>query len=205
MLNDGDLVNLGIGIPLMVSYFVPEDISVCFMSENGVFGMGDLVSEEEQDLEINNAGREPASLLPGGAFTDSFDTFAMVRSGRLDKTILGTIEVDPEGTIANYEIPGVRMPGIGGAMDLAAGSEEVIIATLHTYKGKSKIVKKCQYPLTGVGVARWIITELAVFEVMPDGLWLREIAHDTTYDEVRDKTEAPYKIASNLKRFGEGE
>jgi 3-oxoacid CoA-transferase len=204
MLNDGDMVNLGIGIPLMTSYYVPKDISVCFMSQNGIFGMSGLIPEEDQDLEVNNAGREPVGIVPGAVFTDSFEAFAMVRAGKIDKTVLGTIEVDVEGTIANYEIPGKRMPGVGGAMDLAAGAKEVIITTLHTYKGKPKIVKKCQYPLTGVKVARWIITELAVFEVMNDGqLWLREMAHDTTYDEIRAKTEAPYAIASNLKRFGE--
>ena len=204
ILNDGDMVNLGIGIPLMVSYYVPEDISVCFMSQNGVFGMGGLVPEDEQDIEINNAGREPVNIVPGAAFTDSFEAFAAIRAGKIDKTVLGTLEVDVDGNIANYEIPGKRMPGIGGAMDLAAGAKEVIITTLHTYKDEPKIVKKCQYPLTGIGVAKYIITELAVFEVMNDGkLWLREIAHDTNYDEIRAKTEAPYAIASNLRRFGE--
>jgi 3-oxoacid CoA-transferase len=204
MLNDGDMVNLGIGIPLMVSYYVPEDISVCFMSQNGVFGMGGLVPEEEQDLEINNAGREPVEIVPGAVFTDSFEAFAAIRAGIVDKTILGTIEVDASGSVANYEIPGQRMPGIGGAMDLAAGAKEVIIATLHTYKGQPKIVERCQYPLTGVHVADWIITELAVFEVEKNvGLVLREIAHDTNLEEIYAKTEPNFIIETPLKTFGE--
>ena len=206
MLNDGDMVNLGIGIPLMVSYYVPEDISVCFMSQNGVFGMGDLVPEEEQDIEINNAGREPVSVVPGAAFTDSFEAFAAIRAGIIDKTILGTIEVDAGGSVANYEIPGQRMPGVGGAMDLAAGAKEVIIATLHTYKGQPKIVERCQYPLTGVHVADWIITELAVFQVEKNvGLILREIAHDTDLEEIYAKTEPNFIIETPLKTFGEDE
>ena len=204
MLNDGDMVNLGIGIPLMTSYYVPDDISVCFMSQNGVFGMGGLVPEHEQDIEINNAGREPVSVVPGAVFTDSFEAFAAVRTGKIDKTILGTIEVDADGSVANYEIPGKRMPGVGGAMDLAAGAKEVIITTLHTHEGQPKIVELCKYPLTGIHVADWIITELAVFQVEKNvGLILREIAHDTDLEEIYAKTEPNFIIDTKLKIFGE--
>jgi acetate CoA/acetoacetate CoA-transferase beta subunit len=176
------------------------------MSQNGVFGMGGLVPEEEQDLEINNAGREPVEIVPGAVFTDSFEAFAAIRAGIVDKTILGTIEVDASGSVANYEIPGQRMPGIGGAMDLAAGAKEVIIATLHTYKDQPKIVERCQYPLTGVHVADWIITELAVFKVEKNvGLILKEIAHDTNIEEIYAKTEPNFVIETPLKTFGEDE
>ena len=206
MLEDGDMVNLGIGIPLMTSYYVPEDVSVCFMSQNGIFGMGPLVPEEEQDMEVNNAGREPVSFIPGGVFTDSFEAFAMVRAGKLDKTVLGTIEVDADGSIASYEIPGKRMPGVGGAMDLAAGAKEVIITTLHTHNDQPKIVELCKYPLTGLHVADWIITELAVFKVVKNvGLILKEIAHDTTLEEIYAKTEPNFVIETPLKTFGEEE
>ena len=203
-LENGDIVNLGIGIPLQVASFVPEDVTVDFMSQNGIFGMGDIVPDEEQDLEINNAGREPVGWYDHTIFVDSFETFTMVAGGRVDKTFLGTHQVDEWGNFANYEIPGEKMPGVGGGMNLAHGTKEVIICTKHTHKSGPKIVKKCKYPLTGVRNVDWIVTELAVFKVTEEGLELREVAHDSSLHEIRQKTEANFKVPLGIyKTFGE--
>jgi 3-oxoacid CoA-transferase len=203
-LKDGDIVNLGIGIPLQIASFVPEDVTVDFMSENGIFGMGDLVNEEDQDPEINNAGREPVGWYPHTIFVDSFETFTMVGGGRLDKTFLGTHQVDEWGNFANYEIPGEKMPGVGGGMNLAHGAKEVIICTKHTHKGEPKIVKRCEYPLTGVRNVKWIVTDLAVFKVTEEGLLLAEVAHDSSLHEIRAKTDANFRTMDGFyKTFGE--
>jgi 3-oxoacid CoA-transferase B subunit len=204
-LRDGTLVNLGIGIPLQISSYIPDGITVDFMSENGIFGMGDLVPEEEQDPEVNNAGREPVGEFPHTVYTDSFEVFTMVGARKLDQAFLGTHQVDEWGNFSNYEIPGEQMPGIGGGMNLAHGAKEVIICTTHTHEGEPKIVKRCEYPLTGVRKVKWIITDLAVFKVTIEGLELREIAYDTTLNEVREKTDANFKLPpySILKSFGE--
>jgi len=203
-LEDGDIVNLGIGIPLQISSFVPDDVTVDFMSENGIFGMGDIIPDEEQDLEIHNAGREPVGWYPHTIFVDSFETFTMVAGGKLDKAFLGTHQVDEWGNFANYEIPGEKMPGVGGGMNLAFGAKEVIICTKHTHKGEPKIVKRCEYPLTGVRNVKWIITELAVFKVTEEGLELIEVAHDSSLHEIREKTDANFRIPQGVWRvYGE--
>jgi 3-oxoacid CoA-transferase B subunit len=191
LLNDGDIVNLGIGTPTAIANYIPEDVTVYLMSENGLIHMGPTPPAGQEDHEIINAGRGPASILPGGAFFDSAEAFKLIRSGKIDATILGAFEVDEEGNLANYKIPGKRAPGIGGGMDLVTGSKKVIIATEHVARGESRIVKRCSLPLTGKGVVDWIVTDLALIEhVKGAGLVLRERAPGVEVDEIIEKTGA---------------
>jgi len=199
LLNDGDIVNLGIGTPTAVANYIPEDVTVYLMSENGFIHMGPTPSAGQEDHEIINAGRGPASILPGGAFFDSAEAFKLIRSGKVDATVLGAFEVDEEGNLANYKIPGKRAPGIGGGMDLVTGAEKVIIATEHIAKGKSRIVKRCTLPLTGKGVVDWIVTDLALIEnVRGKGLVLRERAPGVDVKEIVEKTEADLVIEGTI-------
>lgn len=188
---EGYFVNLGIGIPTLVANFIQEDISVEFQSENGVLGMGPFPYEGEEDADIINAGKQTITTLPGASFFDSAFSFGMIRSQKVDLTILGAMEVSENGDIANWKIPGKMVKGMGGAMDLVASAENIIVAMMHVNKaGESKILKKCTLPLTGVGCVKKVVTELAVLEVTPKGFRLLERAPGVSVEEIIKTTDA---------------
>ena len=187
---DGYYVNLGIGIPTLVANFVRNDISVEFQSENGVLGMGPFPFEGEEDADIINAGKQTITTLPGASFFDSATSFAMIRGKHVDLTILGAMEVSENGDIANWKIPGKMVKGMGGAMDLVASAENIIVAMMHTNRaGKSKLLKKCALPLTGVGCVKKIVTNLAVLEVTKEGFKLLERAPGVSVEDIKNATE----------------
>ena len=201
-LNDGDVVNLGIGMPEMVANYLPEDVHVIFQSENGIMGMSSAADPANEDTNVSNAGGKYVTVIPGAMFFDSATSFGLIRGGHVDATILGALQVDEEGSLASHIIPGKMVPGMGGAMDLVAGTENVIVITTHTdKKGSSKILKKATLPLTAYKRVKWIITELAVIESTADGLVLREVNAESSVEEVVAKTEAKLIIPENVATF----
>lgn len=188
---DGDLVNLGIGLPTEVANHLPEGVSIQLQSENGFIGLGPTPAPEKQDKDVVNAGGKPVTILPGGTCFDSNTSFGLIRGGHVDITVLGALEVDQEGNLANWMIPGKKVPGMGGAMDLVAGARLVIITMEHCSKsGKPKILKKCSLPLTAVAEVDYIVTELCVIHRTDEGLVLQELAPGVTAEDVLEKTEA---------------
>lgn len=198
-LNDGSIVNLGIGLPTLVSNYVPEGRNVLFQSENGFIGMGPAPEAGLEDDNLVNAGGMHSTILPGGVFFDSATSFGIIRGGHVDVTVLGAMQVDEQGTIANYMIPGKMVPGMGGAMDLLSGARRAIVAMEHTNKGNPKMLRRCTLPVTAVHVVDLVVTEMGVFEVTDGGFHLVERNPEYTLEDIQAATEAPFTVAEELK------
>lgn len=200
-LKDGDVVNLGIGLPTLVPNYLPEGVRVTLQSENGIVGTGALTDENRDPVYVTDAGGNPAAISLGGAFIDSGSSFGLIRGGHVDATILGGLEVDEEGSLSNWIIPGKKVPGMGGAMDLLVGAKNVIVAMEHTAKGAPKILKKCRLPYTAVKCVTKIITEMGVIEVTDKGLLLTEYNPEFTVEQIQAATETPLIISPDLKEM----
>ncbi len=204
-LKDNDVINLGIGLPTLVANFLPHGKNIVFQSENGFVGLGPAPTDEGYDPYITNAGGMPVTILPGGAFFDSSLSFGIIRGGHVDLTVLGALQVDENGSIANYMIPGKMVPGMGGAMDLISGAKKVIVAMEHTAKGCPKILKECTLPLTAKNQVDLIITEMGVFKITAEGLLVTEINPEYTVDEIQALTEAKLIFSKDLRYMNEDE
>ncbi len=201
-LKDGYTVNLGIGIPTLVANFIPEAMDVILQSENGMLGMGQFPFEGEEDPDLINAGKQTITEIPGSSYFSSADSFAMIRGGHIDLTVLGAMEVSQEGDLANWMIPGKMVKGMGGAMDLVAGTKRVVVVMEHTNKaGESKVLQKCALPLTGKRVVNLVITDLAVFEIIDANMTLIELAPGVSVDEINLKTQAQFSVSPSLKEM----
>ena len=198
--SDGDVVNLGIGLPTLVGNFVPSNIHIFLQSENGLIGLGPAPTEDTLDPDITNAGGQPVTLLPGGMYFDSCTSFGIIRGGHVDVTVLGSLQVDESGSLANWIIPGKMVPGMGGAMDLVTGAKKVILAMTHTNRGRAKILKECTLPLTARNQVNLIVTEMGVIAVEEDGLHLIEYNPEFTIEEIIEATEATL-IINNPKKM----
>ncbi len=198
-LKDGDVVNLGIGLPTEVVNYIPENINIILQSENGILGMGQTPEAGKEDLNITNAGGNYVSVKSGGMFFDSLMSFSIIRGGHVNATVLGALEVDEEGNLANWMVPGKMVPGMGGAMDLVVGSKLVIVAMEHTAKGSKKILKRCSLPLTAEKQVDIIITEKGVMEVTNKGIVLKELFSTSSLEDIKENTEANLIISENLK------
>lgn len=198
-LNDGDVVNLGIGLPTLIPNYLPQGVKVTLQSENGLLGVGAKPAEGEESPELTDAGGGFITAMPGASSFDSATSFGIIRGGHVDVTVLGALQVDERGDLANWIIPGKKTPGMGGAMDLLVGARTVILAMEHTAKGSPKIMKRCTLPLTAAGQVNLIITEMGVIEVTPEGLVLTELHPEFTVEQVQAATEATLRISPDLK------
>ena len=200
-LKDGDVVNLGIGLPTMVANFIPEGVDVVFQSENGIMGMGPAAEKGKEDVDIINAGAQYVTVNQGAMFFDSATSFGIIRGGHVDVTVLGALEVDQCGNLSNWIVPGKMVPGMGGAMDLVVGAKKVIVAMQHTQKGAHKILDECRLPYTAIGVVDMIITEMGVMEVTKEGILLKEYNPDYTLEQIQEATGAQLIISPDLREM----